>query len=941
MRGSRIVKKSISMIIVFSILLSIFVLVVPAFAETNAEVALQQEDFRFASEFGFFDGLYEQGDENLPIKRWEFLKVCLRLINAQPVQSFNDVFVDVPESKEYAPYVYTAYSLGWISLNKEARFNPDAPITLEQASKILVTITGFVAQAESQSGYPAGYLEVAYRNNILNGINIGSESNLTFSSVAKMMYNLFKSPFAYPVGIGDGVIYDYGEHTVYSYYHKLYKDRGIVTAVKNGRTGINSPVLSDEEIEIDNILFSTDNTYSNLIGKNVEYFYYSYDDTDEKTIFLIYQDKSNKELVIDRENFHGFGNDFVIRYEDSNYRIKEEKINSSVNVLYNDNYAYKMVNYPLDTMGNADKIRLLDNNGDNKWDYVFVEKTELYFIDTVATESLYFDSFYNSAPVSLSELSSSDMPNITKAGKNINFSNIKKYNVAEVKKDFTQTKILSIDITSDDVTGVISSYVSDGEEGFVTIDGKEYEVHEIFLNSSDFNIGIGNEATFALSKDGKIVGYKKKNMNKGYGYLLDMWTVPHQHEYKLRVKMLNFEGEVVSYEFADKFTVDSMRYKNASKETFETIISEIKKTGCDSNYIGGIYESEASLIPNTISLKNGIHQLVVYTLDDNLNVNKLDTVKDDENNMLARDIMPKFHTNASPSTRYLSAGYIIADLNSNTRFIMSADTLVYSVPVNGKDEPENYLVGDRTLLPGLEYHTVHAYNVDPETMIAEVVVAEKGDAKNSGLQPEAGTGKRREFITITLDSTKYHVITKVTQALDLNGDPVTKVYTLNKKQEDYFFVSNETFTYDYKEYKEKGENNVIALNNNSLKAGQIVAANIVPANKYAKTICVVGNPPSNINSSDATSIVGVSGYDECIFGRLVSKKNATIQAEVYQNGEWLTYAYNIGSSAEVYRCSANGNIEVFDLNSINYEINRYVFVRSRVGKIPIVVVYDY
>lgn len=948
-----VIKRVLSALIVLSVLCTLFAFNVGVFAKEENSNPIYSN---VLSKLGIFDGIYDFGiDSNRPVKRWEFMAVCLKLTNSYLPYEFEEVFTDVKKEDSFAPYVYGAYQKGWASLNANKTFNPNDYITLEQASKIIVSIIGFDAQAKSLSGYPAGYLDVAYRYNILSGIKISSGENLDFNLTSRMIYNLFNAPFAYAVGISDGIEYSYGEHTVFSYYHNLYKDKGILTAVKDGTTSINSPDLLSGKVEINKETYITDEYYGAYLGKSVDYFYFKYEYKDDKDILHVEEDSVNSELVILNDNISGLTENFVLKYEDEKGYINEENIDKTVNVIYNNNYALKLLNYPKEKIKEADSIRLLDNNGDRKWDYMFIEKSEVYFVDSVAGESYYFNSVYGNDYIDLSNVSSKELPVITKNGKEISFSNIKKHNVAEVKKNYSGTKIISIDVCSNDVTGKITSSLNDGVEAYITVDETEYKVHKVFFNSSEYKIEMGADVTFALSKNNEIVGFKKKSMDKGYGYVVDMWSVSSGISYKLRIKMVNFEGDVVTCEFADKFSIDSKRYKDNTKSVFDGIIADMNLTGTDKNYLGGIYSYESvSDIPavcNLIKIKSGIHQLVIYTLDNDGKINKLDTVKDDENNKLTRDAMPKFNTsttNPTASTRYLSSGNIVVDSRSNLRFIMSSDTVVFSVPIIGKDDTDNYVVGDRTLIPGNTYPVVHAYNIDPETLVAEAVVVERGTPKDSGSSPD-GSGKYREFIAITQDTIKYAVVTKVTQAIDLNGDPATKVYIMSQKQEDFFFVSNDTFIYDFKDYKEctssdksnkKDESDVVALDAKNLKAGQVIVSSTVPLTKYARTVCIVGNPPQTADVN-ASYIVGIAGYDECILGRIKSKKNSTIQIEAYNNGELLTYGYNMGSNAEIYRVTAGGKAELIDISAVNFELDRFVFLRSRVGRVPIVVVYDY
>ena len=478
------IKKLISCVLLVSVLLSVSSVFSVSFASNEEEnkVYGKYEDsyIDIMDKLGIFEGLTNCEDEERPVKRWEFMAMCMNLTKSYLPANYEEVFVDVPSSLSYAPYVYSAYQKGWISLNDAKMFNPEDEITLEQAVKIIVKITGFDEKALSLSGYPSGYLDVAYQHNILNGIKISGNEKITLGATVKMFYNLFKAPFAYPVGVSEGLEYKYGEHTVFSYYHNLYKNTGIVTAVKNGTTGINSRILEDGKIEIDNEVYFADEDYANLLGKKVEFYYFSYENDDNKKILLAKETSSNKILNILKENIVELTDSFVLKYETPDGKIKEEKISKTVNVIYNNNYALKIVNYPKEEIKKADKVSLIDNNSDGEWDHIFIEKSELYYIDNVASESMYFNSLYSGEYITLENIPGSDLPLIYKNGSPATFSSIKKQNVAEVKKNYDNTKIISIDVVSNDVSGKVESVVTSSDEAFITVDGIEYKVHEVF-----------------------------------------------------------------------------------------------------------------------------------------------------------------------------------------------------------------------------------------------------------------------------------------------------------------------------------------------------------------------------------------------------------------------------------------------------------------------------
>ena len=122
---------------------------------------------------GYPDGSFQP--EN-PITRAEMVKLLLGLSNAQDSQITQEPelpFSDVDSSHWAYHQIYTAQQLGYVDGNGDGTFAPDAPVTNEEALKLIVCALGYETAAEENGGYPTGYLVIATDLALTKGISGG------------------------------------------------------------------------------------------------------------------------------------------------------------------------------------------------------------------------------------------------------------------------------------------------------------------------------------------------------------------------------------------------------------------------------------------------------------------------------------------------------------------------------------------------------------------------------------------------------------------------------------------------------------------------------------------------------------------------------------------------------------------------------------------------
>ena len=176
--------------------------------------------------------------------------------------------------------------MGAISVGSDARFNPDRKITLQEAVKIMLSLTGFAPFAEAKGGYPTGYMQLAYERELTDGIS--QSGSFTMADAVNLLYNAANMALleSYAVN-GEGVKYATDTDTILSVYHDVYRVENFVTGVY-GITTNDFPAPDEGQVRIGETIYhmGTRDMYSYL-GLYVEIFYRDNESGDDDIIHTI------------------------------------------------------------------------------------------------------------------------------------------------------------------------------------------------------------------------------------------------------------------------------------------------------------------------------------------------------------------------------------------------------------------------------------------------------------------------------------------------------------------------------------------------------------------------------------------------------------------------------------------------------------------------------
>lgn len=159
------------------------------------ENAAYAEAAEYLNEIGVMQG-DTQGNfnPNKTVTRAQMAAIICRMLGENESTSANESgFIDVPTSYWAYDNIVTASSLGVITGYNDGSFRPDNTVSYKQAVTMIVRALDYENEANSEGGYPDGYLLIGQRIGLLNGISLTNETPLDRKSVAIIIYNSYHS----------------------------------------------------------------------------------------------------------------------------------------------------------------------------------------------------------------------------------------------------------------------------------------------------------------------------------------------------------------------------------------------------------------------------------------------------------------------------------------------------------------------------------------------------------------------------------------------------------------------------------------------------------------------------------------------------------------------------------------------------------------------------
>ena len=758
-----------------AVLLVLFgVLTLPAFSaeEEFPENPVQpeaEEAISFLNALDLID--FSISDGAKPISRAEFITAVYRM-NGFPepegVWSGQPCFSDVPPEASCAIPVYTAKSMNLISGFSDGTFRPEESITAAEAMTVLIRLLGYGYQAEALGGYPAGYYAAASDLRLLRNYRGSYREPLLRAEAAILFLNALHIDLTVQTSVqGDGIGMEVKKGvTLLTQNFRIHTVQGVVDGVDitNLRGDNTTP---PRRISVAGVLISAGDlpVYDNL-GYFVDAYYKETEDGGSKQlVYLSKKANKNQETILKAEDVTSIENG-TVKAEDERGKTVSCRYESFAAILYNGTATTAAFNTEL-LQDKTGTLKLLDNNGDNTADIVFIDVYENYVVGKKDSSAWKIYDYYDSSK-QLTLDTKADEPYVLlydEKGEETSFGKIGDMAVLSVSAslpDAPQTLIKAY-LSNQKVTGVLQTITEDTNACFVNVDGKEIALTPLCLRLARKELQLGTAVEIGLDKDGQGAYVKPAPSDREqFGYLMALQQEEGLDE-GIRVKLMDARGNFGVYDLSDRLKIDDVAYKNYP-DSIKTVLNRSAKA------ISGDIPAGC------------VAQAVRYTLDANGAIDYIDTVFNTPDGILGTP------ANLSGKNKLFMVPYENLNFKINARslggkILIPKTATVFRLPlpndltVDCMDE-ELYEIANGSYFGDNNNYTGVAYYSRDDIAGAELITI-KNDGKGSWGSTE----------------TPFSFFIKSVKAIDSEGDALTKVYFSQYGKERTLFCKEDiTFT---------------------------------------------------------------------------------------------------------------------------------------------------
>lgn len=477
---------------------------------------------------------FREGDS---IKRSEFAKVAIHALGLESIaQSYAQasVFPDVANDHWAKGYITAAAQQGIVVGDTDGNFRPDDPVSYEEAVTILVRMAGYEAAAQSQGGYPAGYLTVGQTGGVLDNVSIEAEQPVNRGTVAQMTYNALKMPMMAQTGTGGEYVVT--DTTLLEERLRATEVRGVVEAT--GYLSLSGAGAGAGRITIDGTTYETDLNTDNLLGQSVRALVRTVDGAD--SVFFLTRDSARtKTLTVQAEDILSLTSTELV-YENSSEQLRAS-LSSDVRFVVNGRPAQSAA---IPAMGS---VTLIANSGSKTYSVVSITSYENMVVESVYTaagkvtgthgETLTLDTKDKTVQISLHSADGSAMA----------IEDLAKNDVLSVAKSEDGT-VVSIRVGRETVAGTVDEI----SEDHITISDKTYTLSPGFTGT----LQPGDRVTLRLDAFGKIAASDRLGASdESYAYIVKAER-EKGIDGKLLLSAVNTEGRVQTLTCADTIRLD-------------------------------------------------------------------------------------------------------------------------------------------------------------------------------------------------------------------------------------------------------------------------------------------------------------------------------------------------------------------------------------------------
>ena len=500
------------------------------------------------------------------ITRAEFSQAVYNIVkSADKARSGNAYYTDIKGNEPLFEAVGFLAETGILTVSDDRKFNPDSPVTYDEAVKMLVTLAGYAPYAMSKGAYPTGYIMTAQNLKITNGLTLGG--NLDRAAAATLIYNTLSVKMYDVDFIKNGAVnYTFSDtETVLERYFDIYAVEGVVT--KQNMTDISSENGDvPGVIAIDGYEYTDKTENQNLLGYEVKA-YIQKNVTGRESVVFAEVSEQCRTLEIDADDLVDVSIN-KITYTDKNGNEKTAKLKNAAFVKNGTLLSSNISQKAFIEKGN---LRLVSTDGSTYTTVIITEYTVICAGLIDAGAKRVYDKYDPSQYVEL-DREKYDKVSIILNGTEANFSSICEGDVLTVVCSEDKNNVACY-ISADKITGTLEAVSGDDT---VYIDGTEYTLDKKLAKR--FNLNLLDTAEFVFDKTGEIAEVKNaKNGKYKTGYVYE-FNIDENKRKSPVLSIFTIDGKYEKLRCADKFSVNNGKKTNSSDDLLSVLCKADDKT---------------------------------------------------------------------------------------------------------------------------------------------------------------------------------------------------------------------------------------------------------------------------------------------------------------------------------------------------------------------------
>ncbi len=768
---------------ILAIVLMVIMLIPSAsFAEETVNADLYREEMEFLGKIGLYNEAQMAQDSF--VTRGEFARLLSELIYDGVKTDNPSAFSDIAPGEPYTNGVVLLEGLNIVRGNASGKFSPDAEITMIDAVVMLIRALGYEMYAEAFGGYQAGYIDVAKKTWLTDGMSWVS-GGITYRVAMKLLYNsLFVSTVELDYVDEDGVhiAINPGKNHLNDVLDIVNIDAVVIN--DGMRSFDNSGVLENQAVlkyidSEETITVNISEDISSLFGKRVDAYVKIDSETGKQE--LIHARVSSKVTIkiLNPDDIILSDVDKVEYETDDSGKTKTIRFNTEV--LYAFKNGYKLSSYTgAEFKPSYGEITYIDNDDDGKPDVILIEEVDKHLVAS-ATPAKNEVILCKAAAVNSLDLSGDDVAfRIYKNGKLAELTSIEENDIISVCKSPKTlndgTTLYTLYVSQETYTGNLTGH---SENKYMAFEDREIEVSKPYLNANPglfTALNAGLKYTLRLDHLGNIAyidGISSSLID--FCYILNVYQQSQFSELKLYVYTKNaaFNELIIS----DNLVIDGKTHKNISKTDLITNLSKRldPTTGAETTFYphqsdGAEVKANTAIVPRPAIVKVNTKGEVYY-IDTDFPTHA--TKAEEEQDIYAltagerayKDKTFRALKTGAPST--INGDYLITE---ETLIMRVADIDRFGMKEAGSYNTEyvnlwemdisditNYKIMTINNLYSMERYDIQPYNINPETGIASFALI-RGMVDENG----AGTDQDARFT--------FYVFDRLTKIADTSGE---------------------------------------------------------------------------------------------------------------------------------------------------------------------------